>query len=321
MMTRVVGPHADGKGKYWMIDGRDEEVPAGSVYRVTLHWGARLRVAWQREMSILSRGISTKELVGAEARHRYFVLGTWTSWTCFEMSPTEPNCFETTLRIGMSGMESFRFLRDQDEEQAIYPAKNALDADASQVFVRGPDELCNGKSWQITGKYGEQVSICLQIVDAIITVDVRSNMGSRWTATGVTGPARHSYWVMGSFNNWTQEQMICGERPGTFVYRGTAGPCTQQERFIVTVDEDPELVLYPDTPGGVPPGLAIVKGPARVQDDRDFLLTCLKEGAEFEIVLDFTARDKRKVVDVRWLTDPVDVPSMKRSFLNFFGSL
>eukprot|EP00913_Durusdinium_trenchii_P007397 g6956.t1 len=239
MMTRVVGPHADGKGKYWMIDGRDEEVPAGSVYRVTLHWGARLRVAWQREMSILSRGISTKELVGAEARHRYFVLGTWTSWTCFEMSPTEPNCFETTLRIGMSGMESFRFLRDQDppdrntaggreshgphegghtdEEQAIYPAKNALDADASQVFVRGPDELCNGKSWQITGKYGEQVSICLQIVDAIITVDVRSNMGdlgvrSRWTATGVTGPARHSYWVMGSFNNWTQEQMICGER-------------------------------------------------------------------------------------------------------------
>ncbi|CAK9024255.1 unnamed protein product [Durusdinium trenchii] len=114
MMTRVVGPHADGKGKYWMIDGRDEEVPAGSVYRVTLHWGARLRVAWQREMSILSRGISTKELVGAEARHRYFVLGTWTSWTCFEMSPTEPNCFETTLRIGMSGMESFRFLRDQD---------------------------------------------------------------------------------------------------------------------------------------------------------------------------------------------------------------
>lgn len=62
------GPHADGKGKYWMIDGRDEEVPAGSVYRVTLHWGARLRVAWQREMSILSRGISTKELVGAEAR-------------------------------------------------------------------------------------------------------------------------------------------------------------------------------------------------------------------------------------------------------------
>lgn len=49
-----------------------------------------------------------------QARHRYFVLGTWTSWTCFEMSPTEPNCFETTLRIGMSGMESFRFLRDQD---------------------------------------------------------------------------------------------------------------------------------------------------------------------------------------------------------------
>jgi hypothetical protein len=33
MMTRVVGPHADAAGKYWIIDGRDEEVPAGTVAR------------------------------------------------------------------------------------------------------------------------------------------------------------------------------------------------------------------------------------------------------------------------------------------------
>ena len=32
-MTRVVGPHADAAGKYWIIDGRDEEVPAGTVAR------------------------------------------------------------------------------------------------------------------------------------------------------------------------------------------------------------------------------------------------------------------------------------------------
>ena len=32
-MTRVVGPHADAAGKYWIIDGRDEEVPAGTAAR------------------------------------------------------------------------------------------------------------------------------------------------------------------------------------------------------------------------------------------------------------------------------------------------
>ncbi|CAE7188972.1 unnamed protein product [Symbiodinium necroappetens] len=73
-------------------------------------------------------------------------------------------------------------------------------------------------------------------------------------------------------------------------------------------------------PGSVPPGLTIVKGPGRVEDDRDFLLNCLKDGAEFEIVLDFNSLDKRKVIDVRWLSQPVDVSSMKSTFLNFFGS-
>ena len=31
MMTRVVGPQPDDGGKYWIIDGRDEEVPAGTA--------------------------------------------------------------------------------------------------------------------------------------------------------------------------------------------------------------------------------------------------------------------------------------------------
>ncbi|CAE8718312.1 unnamed protein product [Polarella glacialis] len=37
--TRVVGPHHQGEGLYWMLDGRDEEVPAGSMFRLTFGWG------------------------------------------------------------------------------------------------------------------------------------------------------------------------------------------------------------------------------------------------------------------------------------------
>ena len=321
MMTRVVGPQPDYGGKYWIIDGRDEEVSAGTVYRITLRWGLRLQVSWKREMSITQGGvISPAMVIGSNARHRYFVVGTWTSWTCFEMTPSGGS-FQTQLRIGMSGSECFRFLRDQDVAQAIYPAQSVSDLAAVEVPVRGPDDLCNGKMWRITGRHGEEVVINLRIKDAMVTVEVKTGTGSSWTAGGLTGPRRHTYWVLGSFNHWNQEEMSPTDRPGVFVYRGKAGPCVQQERFSIVVDADPELALYPDAPGGVPPGMAIVKGPGPVEEEREFLLTCLKEGAEFEIILDFNARDKRQVVQVQWLTEAVDVPSMTQSFLNFFGSM
>ncbi|CAJ1338538.1 unnamed protein product [Effrenium voratum] len=315
MMTRVVGPQTAGEDKFWLIDGRDEEVPTGTIFRVTLHWGLRLQVTWKRLDSMLTSGqiVADRAVIGSKARHRYFVVGSWTSWTCLEMNPDSksPFLFETYCRIGISGSETFRFVRDQDANQSIYPAKPATNSEASEVPVRGPDELCNDKSWRISGRQGDQLRIQLKIVDAMITVSVSgvTKADSGWSASGMTGPARHSYWVLGSFNNWTPEQMLPGERPGAFVLRGIAGPCRQQERFTIIVDEDPDLVMYPDAPGGVPPGTAIVKGPGRAED-RDFLLTCLKEGTEFEIWLDLAARDKRKVVDVRWLSEHVDVPSM-----------
>ncbi|CAJ1432998.1 unnamed protein product [Effrenium voratum] len=336
MMTRVVGPQTAGEDKFWLIDGRDEEVPTGTIFRVTLHWGLRLQVTWKRLDSMLTSGqiVADRAVIGSKARHRYFVVGSWTSWTCLEMNPDSksPFLFETYCRIGISGSETFRFVRDQDANQSIYPAKPATNSEASEVPVRGPDELCNDKSWRISGRQGDQLRIQLKIVDAMITVSVSgvTKADSGWSASGMTGPARHSYWVLGSFNNWTPEQMLPGERPGAFVLRGiagtSAGPCRQQERFTIIVDEDPDLVIAFACQGGVPPGTAIVKGPGRAED-RDFLLTCLKEGTEFEIWLDLAARDKRKVVsgcwktdkvvDVRWLSEHVDVPSMPGASLMF----
>ena len=58
-------------------------------------------------------------------------------------------CFSSSLRR--------LFLSAKDEAQAIYPSRTVLDSEASEVLVRGPDDLCNGKSWQITGRYGHLV--------------------------------------------------------------------------------------------------------------------------------------------------------------------
>ena len=194
MATRVVGPHGEGKGKYWIIDGRDDEVPAGTPFRILLEWGLRLRVSWQRADKMLASGALVPKFIGSKPRHRYFVVGSWTSWNCLEMqnSSTKEGTYETTVRIGMSRSESFYFVRDQDQEQVIYPAKPALDAGAVDIPVRGPDAFGNGKSWRITGKYGESVRLRVEIVDALVQVSAASLIrpDSGWIASGVTGPAR-----------------------------------------------------------------------------------------------------------------------------------
>jgi len=327
MITRVAsGSVNDGKGKFWLIDGRDDEAPAGSLYRVTFSWGLRPSLRWERlDTSLSDDALVDSKVLGDKAKHRYYVVASWSSWNCIAMHDVSDsqnqNVFEATLRIGMSRSESFRFVRDQDMEQVIYPARPTTDAEAADVPVRGPDDLCNGKSWRVTGKFGEQLRIRLQVVDASVTVSVTgiTKPQASWTSSSVTGPARHSYWVSGSFNDWTPQQMLPGDRTGTFCCRGVVGPRTE-ERFVVLVDEDPGLMLYPDAVGSVPVGLAIVRGPGPADDDRDFSLACLKEGAEFEIVLDLQSPDKRKVVDVRWLSERVDEASMRETFLRFFDA-
>merc|ERR1711957_451773 len=45
MKTRVMGPDEHGSDRYWMIDGRDDEVCAGTGYQVTFRWGHS--VSWE----------------------------------------------------------------------------------------------------------------------------------------------------------------------------------------------------------------------------------------------------------------------------------
>ena len=54
---------------------------ATKVYRVTLHWGLRLKVSWQQEKSIaLGGAIAPKSVIGTNARlldSQDFMLGRW----------------------------------------------------------------------------------------------------------------------------------------------------------------------------------------------------------------------------------------------------
>jgi len=157
--------------------------------------------------------------------------------------------------------------------------------------------------------------IRLQVVDAHVTVSTFGlSMGAR-VAESLEGPARHSYHATGSFNRWGLQEMAADEEsPGTFRCRGAVGE-TGEECFRIVVDADPGLRLFPEVPDSEP-GSSIAFGPDKASSNNLWRVTSLKAGAVFEIVYDQTAADKRRKVDINWITDRFDFESLESTALS-----
>lgn len=314
--TRVLGPDDEGKGHYWLLDGRDHQVAQGTVYLITLQWGPTVSVSW----TVADAPIPDW---APACRHSYYVMGSWTAWASTEMvnvsDEENPNTWQTKVRMGMSGRELFRFCRDKSKDQVIYPPKHKAIV-CEEIPARGPDDLHNDKAWIITGRSGDVVEIRLQLTDGHVMVTAANGQAGTLNSTqSEEGPMRHMYHVAGTFNHWTNDPMEPDESmPGVYRYSGTMGAACQ-ELFSICVDGDPSLTLFPAV-AGAQPGASMVTGPkTQSEDDQPFLLTCLKPGASFELVLDRNQIDKRNIVTVKW-TDRVDYDSMRQAFDGVFSS-
>jgi len=308
MLSRCIGPDEFGEGHYWLLDGRDAQVPAGTVFRITLCWADPPTMNWEKVESLPPDWL-------ASCRHSYSVLGSWTGvqYEAMERAQDGEDAWEHKLRIGMTGMEWFRFARDKDDEQSIYPA---VEGTGENHPVCGPDNMCNEKCWRIKGASGERVTLRLQVVDAQVTVTVLSGSIGTRVMHSVEGPKRHTYHVAGSWNDWQYEEMTWDpETLATFRYSGAMG-FTGMEYFYISADADPGLTFFPEAPARYP-GDCMVSGPDGVADGRLFSINCLKPGAPFEISFNRHAADKRRIVDIRWPEGRVDPESMKDAFLNF----
>jgi len=196
-----------------------------------------------------------------------------------------------------------------------YPEKTKAELTSR---ICGPDELCNDRYWLITGTPGESVTIQLQIIDAHITMTVESLSGGKFTGHSVDGTERHVYHIAGTFNGWVSDKMIADAMtPGIFKYNGTMGPMCE-EYFSISIEGQTPLKLFPEAPYCTP-GEYIVKGPDQADDDKCWQIKCLRPGANFEIIVNRNAADKRKVVDINWLTDPADEDSMKAAVYNYLS--
>mmetsp|Transcript_27058 Transcript_27058/g.49431 ORF Transcript_27058/g.49431 Transcript_27058/m.49431 type:complete len:994 (+) Transcript_27058:3-2984(+) len=310
MHTRVLGPDLSAAKNYWLLDGRDEEVPSGTMYKISLHWASKLKVTWEKLPDTEASLTDLSDYV-----HSYQIMGTFTGWTPQSMSPCkgEPGLYETQMKI--TGKESFQFIRDLDTSQKIYPARpNASDA---SIPVRGPDEMGEGKKFyvDIVGNKEEIVTFKLKALDGHISISaIQQTKTTTWES--IEGCGRHSYAVKGSWNHFDLMPMTPDvSQPGVYSCQGVVQ--SMEEFFTILVDEDTRFQLYPEMSGA--PGKCICKGPDGESGEKMWQILALKPGASFEIKLDFRAINKKDRVTLRWLSDPVDAESMQFYLSNYYS--
>nr|AQS99208.1 type I polyketide synthase [Gambierdiscus excentricus] len=301
----INGPDGGSDGRKWIIDGRDLEIPAGTTYRIHFRWSAeRMEIFWEEASQ-------TADATALSFEHTYYVAGTFSKWRCMALARgAKEGAWEGSFTIGSQGKEEFQFVRDRDWQQVVYPAKPKTAKPG--VPVRGPDDLGKGKHFTVRGQPGETIQVELSIVDA--KVAVRATSPTRGTVEwhSLEGWERHEYSAVGSFNEGVPLPMSMDlMKPGIFKCRVKVGDSFYPEYnaflelFQVTVDDDVQHTFYPDK-NLSRSGEAIVRGPDSGGSDKNFLVRSLLPYKAFEIVLDLTAEDRRRVVTWSWVSDELE---------------
>merc|ERR1712048_524131 len=103
----IEGPDRNRGTRTWLIDGRDNEIPEGSIYVIKFKYGkTRRQMKWEAASVEQSAEVMTKTQV---YQHTYSVCGSWTSWVFQDLTrdPKTEGIWEGTFRIGGNGQEEF----------------------------------------------------------------------------------------------------------------------------------------------------------------------------------------------------------------------
>lgn len=312
-LIHVVGPDSKASGRKWMIDGRDMEVPAGTLYHIRFRWGNLMKQVHWEQLNF------EPEHPLPQYEHGYAIVGSFNSWSFQDLYPIpdKVNTWEGVARIGNSGCEEFKFLRDRDWDQAIYPAWQQTSRPG--VPVRGPDDMGEGKSWVVHSRPNSNMRCRLTIVDGDVTVEVHVEDQKPRMWQSISGWDRHQYYTIGSWNDWKPVPMIMDpDQPGLFrcrvtffgqIYSSTGLPLVRANRFApveyfrVVVDRDVDHAWYPQEANALS-GKQITHGPDGKGSERYWMLQVPAGGGVFEINLDLTMDDRRRIVTWFYISQP-----------------
>lgn len=285
----VLGPGTAPKGYNWRVDGRTDGARVGTVYVVSCLWYPgthEKQVTWEMMTEELEHPFPLHDF-----RHRYGVIGTWTSHAYQEMRETSQGCYETVFRIGSTGSEEFHFARDDDRTQLIYPTVSTVVK--TSVPVRGPDGNGRGKYWAVMGSTGDLVELKLCVVDGQIEVHV-SWQGSATRTWYSLAPTAVGHYFVADYDGRCVPMTPCKDRPG--VHRCSMKVVESDgQYFQIQIDKDPSQAFYPELNGAVLSGISSALGPDGMGQE-SFWQIQAEAGSKVEIVLDLKQADPRRIV-------------------------
>jgi hypothetical protein len=316
MKVHVKGP-AKSEGECWILDGRGEEIKAGSIYKITLKLlKDRKEVCWELAPDALS---NTELSIASKFVHEYYVVGSFNLGRESAMTAQGDGTWTCTCRIGNTGKEDFRFLRDNDERQAIYPA---VCTSRPGVAACGPDNLGKGRFWYVKGNPGEDVTLRLSVIDAKVTLTIEgaARTGQVWENT--PGWDRHSYTVFGSITNFRPLPMTM-DSPGIFK-AVVPGKGNAVDSFKVLVDGDPSQAFVPESGDVSTSGTHIVHVPGTGRPAQGKFVTRISTDDSIHLTLDLTAMDLRKTVTWKVLPSSMAIQDdsirKRDSMISAFGA-
>jgi len=296
--VRINGPSEDDNANSWLIDGRQDGVTSGCVYRIRFKTDYSCRsVDWGHTDGLPDEG-------GQQGRHVYSLVSSLSNWRFIDLSKhhIDPQLWYTTQRIGSTGSLEFQFVRDHDWSQAIYPEQ--VKTMNTSVPVLGPDTKGTGKNWLCQGRPGELVTFQLRVQDGNCAVLLHSKSRGESMWQSIQGLIRNVYYVTGDMNSWSFSAMQPDPAvQGVFRFVFTLGNSTMSD-FQIVLNQDWNQRLYPAAQVA-PPGTSFVCGPDAEGHEHNWRVVDIP-GRSLEIRLDLNATDKRRVVICRPCTADVE---------------
>mmetsp|Transcript_93668 Transcript_93668/g.200944 ORF Transcript_93668/g.200944 Transcript_93668/m.200944 type:complete len:1192 (+) Transcript_93668:79-3654(+) len=296
---QIVGPDWEYEGLNFMIDGRKDGKPPGTVYEITFTWtDEKKTISWKASDDALEDLVEDSKVLGYEFKHEYYILGSWKSFDIFQKMKTDADGnFVASFQIGFTNTEEFQIVRNADMKQLIYPPQSK--APKANLPACGPDAggkgafPGQGKNFMVKGPQYQTVEVMLSIEDGKYTVTASSLALGTKTWMSWEGWAAQSSLEFSAitYSEYDETERIVAMVPDTTTPGVHSGVVTLDGAgwmsLQIMCNGDKSLMLYPDDNGAL-------TGPSS-EGKTPFWIEGMPLDA-YEVTLDLNEPDRKKML-------------------------
>lgn len=297
---------AHGKGKHWIIDGREDNVPAGTIYKIRFEWDDYTKeISWEPDV--------TPNVFGDGFEHTFAVVGSWSNWAFQEMTlGFDRGVHEFSATMPRSGEFEFQIVRDRDWGQTVYPALPR--ASKQHVPVAGPDDEGHGRNFLFRAVPGEVVRISLRILDGgdlAVTAQASGAEAVTWESGRAVPP--QTYHITGPFNSGASATMRHTGIPGVYAFEVVLG-ASGEAAFQILSEGEASQVIYP-ADADAASGASAALGPDGLGQGQHW---CIRgqRGERYRVILNLNEENPRQIVTWSCTDDERGgIPAFRQGFL------